>query len=160
MTRFKCIPVPTEIAERFRATSVDDNGNTLRRVLASGTTGSPCRHCLRFALPGEVMLLGSYNLPRPQGIYWTPSPIFLHAEPCDRFDDANVLAPIVADGELVSLRSYDKADQCLYDLGYVGPGKEVAALLDRRLADPRTAFIMVHTARPGCMLTRIERASM
>ena len=26
------------------------------------------------------MLLGSYDLPRPLGIYWTPSPIFLHAE--------------------------------------------------------------------------------
>jgi hypothetical protein len=38
---------------------------------------------------------------------------------------------------------------CLYDLGHVCSGAEVDAPLDRALADPRTAFVNIHTAPPG-----------
>jgi hypothetical protein len=155
MTNFQCIPIPTEIADRFRATGTDDNGNTLRRMNSTGGTGFPCRHCLAFAAAGDPMLLGSYNLPRPRGIYWTPSPIFVHAEPCARFAEPDRLAQIVAEGALVSLRAYDSADQCLYDLGQVGAG---TAPLARALADPRCAFINFHTAKPGCLLSQIARS--
>ena len=79
MTPFRCVPMETEIADRFRCTGSDDNGNAVRRIEASSMGSFPCRHCLRCAALGETMLLGSYNLPRPRGIYWTPSPIFLHA---------------------------------------------------------------------------------
>ena len=157
MTAFRCVPVPTETADRFRRTGLDDNGNVLRRVEASGADGFPCRHCLRFAAPGDAMLLGSYNLPRPRGIYWTPSPVFLHAEPCTRFAAENEIAPIVRRGVLVSVRAYDGADQCIYDLGQVCAGAAVDAPLAGALDDPRTAFVNVHTARPGCLLSRVER---
>jgi hypothetical protein len=59
---------------------------------------------------------------------------------------------------LVSVRAYDGADQCLYDLGVVCTGEEAEAPLTRALADPRTAFVNIHTARPGCLLSRVERA--
>lgn len=159
MTRFRCVAIPTEDADRFRLTGMDDRGNALRRMEATEAGGFPCRHCLSFARPGETVLLGSYNLPRPQGIYWTPSPIFVHAESCPRFAADDTVAPIVGQGALVSLRAYDQADQCLYDLGQVCAGAEVNAPLERALSDPRTAFVNVHTARPGCMLSRIERRS-
>ena len=31
--------------------------------------------------------------------------------------------------------------------------------LARALGDPRTAFVNVHTARPGCLLARVERTA-
>ena len=157
MNGFQCIAIPAETAERFRRTGMDDNGNVLRRMPAKGDGGAPCRHCLAFAQPGEPMLLGSYNLPRPLGIYWTPSPIFIHAEPCERFSARNEMAEIIGKGALVSVRAYDAADQCLYDLGHVCPGVEVEAPLRRAFGDTRTAFVNVHTARPGCMLSLVER---
>ena len=156
MTTFQCIPIPTEVAERFRRTGIDDNGNMLRRMEATDRSSFPCRHCLSFAKVGETLLLGSYNLPRPRGIYWTPSPIFVHAEACPRFSAEDTVAPIIGQGVLVSVRAYDHADQCIYDLGQVCAGSDVEAPLDRALSDPRTAFVNVHTARPGCMLSRIE----
>ena len=159
MTAFRCIPIPTDTAERFRVSGIDDNGNALRRMEATDAASFPCRHCLRFAQPGEMMLLGSYNLPRPLGIYWTPSPIFVHAEPCPRFSAENAVAPIIGNGVLVSVRAYDHADQCVYDLGQACAGADVGAPLKRALADPRTAFVNVHTARPGCLLSRVERSS-
>jgi hypothetical protein len=157
MTAFRCIPIPTETAERFRRTGLDDGGITLRRMQADGP-GFPCRHCLQLAKPGEMMLLGSYNLPRPLGIYWTPSPIFVHAESCPAYDAANEVAPTIRANGLVSVRAYDAADQVIYDLGHVCEGAKVDAPLDRALEDVRTAFVNVHTARPGCLLSRVERA--
>ena len=161
MSEFQCIAIPTEVAERFRATGVDDNGNPLRRVEVGAVAGSsyPCRHCLRSGVPGETMLLGSYNLPRPRGIYWTPSPIFVHADDCHRFEGESEVAPIVRSNALISVRAYDEADQCIYDLGHVCAGAEVDTPLARALDDPRTAFVNIHTARPGCLLSRVERAS-
>ena len=103
------------------------------------------------------MLLGSYNLPRPRGIYWTPSPIFLHAKPCGRYDARDEVAPIVRRSSLVSVRAYDAAEQCLYDLGQVCTGESVDEPLARALADARTDFVNIHTARPGCLLSRVER---
>ncbi len=103
------------------------------------------------------MLLGSYNLPRPRGIYWTPSPIFVHADDCPQFAAPGMVAPIIAGGVLVSVRAYDAADRCIYDLGQVCSGADVAAPLTRALDDARTAFVNVHTARPGCLLSRVER---
>ncbi len=157
MTAFQCIPIATETAERFRATGFDDNGNELRRVVATSGGGFPCRYCLRLAAPDDPMLLGSYNLPRPLGIYWTPSPIFLHEADCQRAEASNEVAPIIRANSLVSVRAYDAADQCLYDLGQVCAGQDVDAPLERALADARTAFVNIHTARPGCLLTMVMR---
>ncbi len=99
------------------------------------------------------MLLGSYDLPRPLGIYWTPSPIFLHEGVCPRSEAVNEVAPIVRANPLVSVRAYDVEHQCLYDLGHVCSGNEVEDPLRRALNDPRTQYVNIHTARPGCLLS-------
>lgn len=156
MTRFRCIPIPTETAARWRATGRDDRDQAVHRRVVDGP-GFPCRHCLRLGTPGETMLLGSFDLPHPRGVYWTPSPIFLHAEACPRFDEENMIAPIVTTNGIVSVRSYDTAEMCLYDLGVVCEGRDVAAPLQRALADPRTRFVNIHIARPGCLLAAVER---
>lgn len=156
MSRFRCVAIATGTARRWRGTGHDDRGAALHRRLVDGP-GYPCRHCLRLGEPGEVMLLGSYDLPRPQGVYWTPSPIFLHARDCARFAAEDEIAPIVLANGIVSVRSYDAEEMCLYDLGAISPGAEVAAVLDRALADPRSRWINIHTARPGCLLTAVEK---
>ena len=156
MPDFRCIPIETPAAERFRRTGRDDRGLPLHRRMVDGP-GFPCRHCLQLGAPGEAMLLGSYDLPHPRGVYWTPSPIFLHEAPCARFEAGNEIAPIVLANGLVSVRCYDAEEMCLYDLGAVSEGGDVAPLLDRALADPRCRFVNIHTARPGCLLCRVEK---
>jgi hypothetical protein len=155
MPDFRCIAMPAEAASRFRATGRDDRGAALHRRVVDGP-GFPCRHCLRLGEPGEAMLLGSWDLPRPGGVYWTPSPIFLHAEDCPRFAAVNAVPPSVLGNPLVSVRSYDAQEMCLYDLGQVCTGAEVAAPLTRALQDRRTRFVNIHTARPGCWLAAAE----
>ena len=155
MVPFRCIPMESAAADRFLTTGIDDGGNRLHRKIADHP--SPCRHCLAEAAAGEAVLLGSYHFGRPHGIYWTPSPIWVHAEGCARFARVDVIPEIVRH-RLVSVRAYDANDFCLYDLGDVSDGREVDSLLDRCLADPRTDFVNIHTARPGCFLCRVERA--
>jgi len=156
MPNFRCIPIETATAERWRATGRDDRGLPLHRRVVDGP-GFPCRHCLRLGMPGEVMLLGSYSLPHPRGVYWTPSPIFLHERACARFGTEDEIAPIVLANGIVSVRSYDAEEMCLYDLGAISEGAQVAPILERALADPRARFINIHTARPGCLLCRVEK---
>jgi hypothetical protein len=153
---YRCIPIATSIAERFRDTLHDDFGNHVRHF-PSDDSGYPCRHCLKETILGENVLLGSYNQPRPSGFYWSASPIFLHADACPHHDQDNVLPPIVRN-RLISLRTYDADDQIIYGLGDVVDGKVADALLDQCLADPRAKFVAIHTARPGCLLCLVERA--
>jgi hypothetical protein len=155
MSHYRCVPMPTETAIRFRATGIDDAGNAIiRRTVTE--PGAPCRHCLRDAQIGEEVLLGSYSLSGPRGIYWTPSPIFVHAHDCERYDRVGEVAEIVRP-RLVSVRAYDADDLCLYDLGHVADGVEIDDALERAITDPRTIFVNIHTAKPGCLLCRVER---
>ena len=154
MTDFRCIPMDTASAIRFRQTGCDDAGNPLHRKIADHP--APCRHCLAESQIGAPVLLGSYHFGRPHGVYWTPSPIFLHAEPCERFERADIVPEIVRH-RLVSVRAYDADDMCIYALGDVCDGTDVERLLDRALADRLTDYVNIHTARPGCFLCRVER---
>lgn len=155
ISNFRCVPIETKIAEAIRSQTKDISGNVIRNV-PSGETGSPCRHCLDSSAPGEVVRLASYELPRPKGLYWTPSPIFVHATACRRYDRVNHIPEIVRKS-LVSLRSYDADHQCIYDLGVVVDGAQAEIPLRRALADARTRFVNIHTAKPGCLLCTVDR---
>lgn len=157
MTRFRCIPMDADSAARFRTTHRDDRGGAVHVRPVDGP-GFPCRACLRLGLPGETMLLASWDLPLPQGPYWTPSPGFLHAQECGGAPVEDALPETVTANAIVSLRHYDAEGMCLYDLGVVVAGEEAEAALRARIDDPRVAFVNIHTARPGCWLTRVEKA--
>lgn len=157
MSQFRCVPMDTESARRFRASRIDDRGGPAHSRIVDGP-GFPCRHCLRLGEAGEEMLLVSWDLPRPQGPYWTPSPVFLHAHDCASAEVHDTLPETVTANAIVSLRHYDAEGMCLYDLGLVAAGDAVEPALRRNLADPRVAFINIHTARPGCWLCGVERA--
>jgi hypothetical protein len=136
MTRFRCLPMDADAAQRFRATRRDDRGGEIQTREVDGP-GFPCRACLRLGQKGETMLLASWDLPLPQGPYWTPSPVFLHAHDCGGVALEDALPETV--------------------LGVVVPGDEAEAALRARIGDPRVAYVNIHTARPGCWLTRVEK---
>ncbi len=156
MTGFRCIPIPAAVADRFRRTRTDDRGQKVLVREPGPDSRCPCRHCLRFAEPGQPVLLASYDLPKPQGVYWTPSPIFVHANSCPRYEMTDHIPEIVR-GALVSLRAYDSKDLCLYDLGHVSEGTAIDDALAHALDDARTSYVNIHTAKPGCFFCRVER---
>jgi hypothetical protein len=155
MENFTIVPLATEIVDRWRATRTDDYGNPLAPVVADAPGAFPCRHCLRDAEPGEELLLASHSPFALPGPYKEVGPVFVHAEPCARFDAHDV--PLQLRRRLLALRGYDRT-QALVGATVV-EGATVEGELERLLARDDVAFVHVRFARPGCFACRIDRAS-
>jgi hypothetical protein len=156
--RLRYFAMPTATAAYFRSSGLDDFGNPVRAMIADSDRGYFCRHCLAQPGKGQGVLLGSYNVGRPKGHYWQPSPIFVHDGACPRYEE-NALPPAVRAIQLVNVRPYDANDRMLYDLNDTVTGDRIEALLERCFDDERTRFANVHTGRPGCFLCRVECVS-
>jgi hypothetical protein len=155
--KFRYVAMPTETADRFRQSGVDDFRNPLRQLTAHADEGYFCRHCLAQPGRGNQVLLGSYNVKPPNGHYWQPSPIFFCAEGCQRFERDDTIPPAVRAIQLVNARPYDGEDRLLYDLNDTVTGDRLASLVQRCLEDSRTRYVNIHTGRPGCFLCHVER---
>src|SRR5689334_12695296 len=111
--KYRCNAMPTAMAERFRQSGADDFRNPLRQLTADNDTGYFCRHCLAQPGIGNDVVLGSWNVQPPNGHYWQPSPIFLCAKACERFEQENTIPPAVRAVQLVNARPYDADDRIL-----------------------------------------------
>ena len=71
---------------RCRPAGPDAHGQKPEKQISDGD-GVPCRHCLTRVAKGEPYLVLAYRpFPRDQP-YAETGPIFLHAEPCPRFEE-------------------------------------------------------------------------
>src|SRR4029453_1206762 len=156
---FRCIAMDTAVADRFRLSGTDDGGNTIVRWMSDKDTGFFCRHCLSQPGKGREMLLANYYVEPPKGVYWSPSPIFVHAdgEACHRFVRENEIPEAIRELSLVGIRSYNTDDRMLYDLTDLTSGKDTQERIEKCLADPRTSYVNIHSSGPGCFLCRVER---
>ncbi|MDQ3306775.1 MAG: DUF1203 domain-containing protein [Actinomycetota bacterium] len=83
------------------------------------------------------------------------TPIFLHAEGCDPYDDRDELPALLRHGPR-AVRSYD--DQHDLIAGEVVAGTDLEVAIDRLLDDDRAAYLHVHSATAGCFMCRIDPA--
>jgi len=150
---FQIIPLPTEVAERARrATEAGAADHAV--VIADSPTGYPCRHCLRFAKPGERVILFSYAAIPPGHPYSETGPIFVHAEPCERYSATHEYPGDLRGGRAV--RAYNAT----YDMidAEVANGSEPEAIVEKLLQNPETAFVDARSVTRGCFTFRIQRA--
>jgi hypothetical protein len=56
----------------------------------------------------------------------------------------------------LAVRSFD-ADAMMIDRE-LADGRQLIAAIERLFADPRAAYLHVHSAAPGCYAARVERA--
>jgi hypothetical protein len=146
---YRVSALPTEVAERLRRAAFDDFGNALEPAVQSG----PCRHCLRYALPGERLVLVAYSPFETRNPYRETGPIFLHADGCERYA-GGALPPDFAQRPIV-LRAYDAA-QTIARAEVVVDGtteQRIAGLV----ADPEIAWVHARSLTHGCYLFRIDR---
>ena len=148
-TTFQVSALPSDDAERLRSATFDDFGNALEAAVQSG----PCRHCLRYALPGERLVLAAYSPFAVQNPYRESGPVFIHADGCARYAGPG-LPPDFA-MRPVALRAYDAAQTIVHGEVVVDGTTErrVAGLL----SDPAVAFVHVRSLTHGCYLFRIDR---
>ena len=149
---FRIVPLATEVAEAARDAAVSDAlDHTV--VVADSPEGYPCRHCLRFAKPGERVILFPYaSIPagRP---YSEIGPIFVHEQACQRYSKTDEFPPDLRRGRV--LRAYNSN----YDMidAEVVNGSEPEAVIEKLLEKPETAFVDARSVTRGCYTFRIQR---
>ena len=80
-SNFRIVPIQTEVAETARRAAKAGAADHAI-VVADSPHGYPCRHCLRFAKPGERVILFPYASIPAGHPYSEIGPIFVHAETC------------------------------------------------------------------------------
>jgi hypothetical protein len=150
---FRIIPLPTEVAERARQAALAGVADHAI-VIAVSPTGYPCRHCLCFAKAGERLILFPYAA-IPRGYpYSETGPVFVHAEPCERYSATREYP-----GELRTGRAF-RAYNASYNMidAEVANGSEPEAIVEKLLRNPETAFVDARSVTRGCYTFRVERA--
>src|ERR1700719_3508927 len=108
---FRIVPLASEVAEAARqgiANGLPDHAV----ITVDSPNGYPCRHCLRFGRPGERVILFSYASIPDGHPYSETGPIFVHAEPCERYGATDEYPAEFRNGR--AFRAYD-ADYNLID---------------------------------------------
>jgi hypothetical protein len=149
---FRIVPLRTEVADAARATSkAGAPDHTV--VTADSPQGYPCRHCLRWAEPGERMILFPFAAIAPGRPYSECGPIFVHADPCERYRAVSEFPVEFRKGRVV--RAYNAQHDMI--AAEVANGEGPEAVIERFLQKAETAFVHVRSAVHGCYTMEIER---
>lgn len=154
LIRFSALPTPEVRA--LQAGGPDAYGQTPERRVSAGD-GVPCRHCLRNVRAGEGYLILAYR-PFPElQPYAETGPIFLHAGPCERAPENDVLPEMFKPTPDYILRGYGQDDRIVYGTGVVTPTNKICERAHELLQRPDVAYVHMRSARNNCYQCRIER---
>ena len=149
---FRIVPLRTEVAETARAAA--KTGAPDHAVMtAESPQAYPCRHCLRWAEPGERMILFPYASIPPGRPYSESGPIFVHADPCERYQAVDEFPVEFRKGRVV--RAYNSEHDMIAAEVPNGEGPE--AVIERFLQTAETAFVHVRSVSHGCYTMKVER---
>jgi Protein of unknown function (DUF1203) len=150
---FRIVPVPTETAEAARR-AVNTGASDHAMVTVDSPGSCPCRHCLRWAQPGERVILFPYSAVPSGYPYSETGPIFVHAEKCNRYSTADEYPAAFRNGRV--FRGYD-SNYKIIDAKVVN-GSEPEAVIQELFRNSDVAFVDVRSFTHGCFTFRIQRA--
>jgi hypothetical protein len=152
-SNFRIVPLATEIAQAARHAAA--RGASDHAVItAVSPRGYPCRHCLRWAQPGERVILFPYPAIPHGHPYSETGPIFVHAEACERYNATDEFPADFRNGRV--FRAYNAS----YDMidAEVVNGSEPEAVIEKLLENPETAFVHARSVTRGCYTFGIARS--
>ena len=151
---YRVIAIPTKTAEKVRAT-MKSPGYGHPAHVETATGYGPCRHCLKeFRVGEERRILFTLDpfyelVPLP-----LPGPVFVHAEPCERYDeDSGFPRPTLA--HALTLVAYGDDRKMLAEEQVVDGN--VDPTLGRFFANPEVRYVHVRDREAGCYDFRLER---
>src|ERR1044072_7581744 len=150
---FRIVPLPIEIADAARR-AVNAGASDHALITVDSPESSPCRHCLRWAQPGESVILFPYAAIPVGHPYSETGPIFVHADGCPRYSATNEYPADFRNGRV--FRAYD-SNYNIID-AQVMKGNEPETMIDSLFQNPDTAFVDVRSVTRGCFTFRIQRA--
>ena len=149
----RIVPLATKVAEAARRAARAGAADHAV-ITADSPTGYPCRHCLRFAQLGERVILFPYAAIPPDRPYSESGPIFVHAEPCERYAATREFPSEFRRGRV--MRAYNsKLD--MIDAEVVD-GSEPETVVEKLFQNPETAFVDARSVTRGCYTFRIQRS--
>ena len=150
---FHVVPLASEIADAARRVA---NAGAADHALITvdSPESSPCRHCLRWAQPGERVILFPYAAIPPGHPYSETGPMFVHANECPRYSAINEYPAHFRDGRV--FRAYD-SNYNIID-AQAADGREPEAVIQELFQNPDAAFVDVRSVTRGCFRFRVQRA--
>lgn len=147
------MPLATEVAETARAKARE--GASDHVILTTEQAGAyPCRHCLKWAQPGEQVILFPYaSIPagRP---YSEVGPIFVHLQSCPRYESTERYPADFRNGRVI--RAYNRKQDMIAAEAVVEGKPET--VIEKLFGNPETEFLQARSADRGCYTFTIERA--
>ena len=150
---FRIVPLPTEIADAARR-AANTGAVDHALITVDSTESSPCRHCLRWAQPGERVILFPYAAIPSGHPYSETGPIFVHADGCQRYSAINEYPAEFRNGRV--FRAYD-SNYNIIDAQVVN-GSEPEVVIKSLFQNPDTVFVDARSVTRGCFTFRVERA--
>ncbi len=151
VSKFEIVPLATEVAENARRSARDGAPDHIISVVDSPEI-APCRHCLRWAEPGERVILFPYAAIPAGHAYSEIGPIFVHADDCPRYSATNEYPAAFRAGRAV--RAYDSRFNIID--AEVADGDGAEAVIAKYLSNPETAFVHVRSASRGCYTMEVQ----
>jgi uncharacterized protein DUF1203 len=148
---FKIVPLKTEIADAARQKAASGAQDHVV-VTADSPKAFPCRHCLRWAEPGERLILFPYAAIPPGYPYSETGPIFVHAQACERYQ-ANKYPSDFRNDRV--FRAYNSANQTID--ATVANGTAPEEVIENLFDNPEAAFVHVRSVTRGCYTFAVER---
>jgi uncharacterized protein DUF1203 len=151
---FRVAAIPTKVAEIVRSTLRSPGyGHPAHVEVAAGY--GPCRHCLRtFDVGKENRILFTYDPFHGLELLPLPGPVFIHAEPCERFPETAGFPEDLRNHRL-TIAAYGGGRRLLAE-EYVENG-EVEAVTGRLFDKNEVRYLHVRDTEAGCYDFRIER---
>jgi hypothetical protein len=153
MTRLHFRGIPDAVAAEVRKTMrAPGYGHPAHRETAQGY--GPCRHCLRtFAIGEEERILFTYQPFMETGSLPAPGPVFIHANPCERYE-GNGLPADFASLPLV-FEAYRNGGWLVAQerVGMQASDELLQEIFERSNAD----YAHVRNGEAGCFMARVER---
>ncbi|HEY3013154.1 MAG TPA: DUF1203 domain-containing protein [Gemmatimonadales bacterium] len=153
MLRFRISGISEDLAHTARTTLRSPQyGHPAHVETASGY--GPCRLCLEPFREGEEQrILFTYQPFVSPGALPSPGPVFIHQEPCRRYDDLSF--PEKLRSIPLVLESYGAGGRRLAQ-ERVG-ARMVEDVLVELLGNPMAEYIHVRNAEAGCYIARVEQ---
>ena len=158
MTDLRFLALPTALVRDLQNGGRDANGQAPERQISDGD-GNTCRHCLAEIVEGDPFLVLAHR-PFPElQPYAEVGPIFLHASPCPRYDEAAGVPALFLrpERDRLLVRGYGNNDRILYGTGQVVETKDLESAARDLLSRPDIAYLHVRSSTNNCFQCRIER---
>ena len=153
---YKIIPINSEIARSVRENMKSPQyGHPAFADVAKGY--GPCRVCLKTFIKGaEERILFTYNSFENLSDLPLPSPIYIHKNECEPFDE-NTFPPDLVDLPLLFEGYGDEGELVKREI----VNKEnVENQIAEIFALPNVGYINIRNAEAGCFVARIEKSSV